>query len=272
MKFSIRDSRLVSVGVASVVAVGVIGFGSAAFAQEGGATPTPSTQGDGTHPERCDGIGKGLALKHLLRNAGVTLQEIAEGKAAGLTWGQILDQYGNISAAEAKQQALDALEAQLDKAVANGRITQEQADERLAEASTRIDAFLGSVPGDRLPGGGHGRPGARGIGGQALETIAGVLGTDVETLKGELASGKTVAEIAGDKTQAVIDALVAGANAKIDEAVANGRITEEKASEMKARIREAVTKFVNEGGPLKGIDKALGRWHGRPGEMPGQRR
>lgn len=259
MKFSIRDSRLVSVGVASVIAVGVIGFGSAAFAQEGGATPTPSTQSDGTHPERCHGIGKGLALMHLLRNAGVTAQEIAEGKAAGLTGGQILDQYGSISASEAKQQALDALEAKLDEAVANGRITQEQADERLAEASTKIDEFLGSKPGDRLPGDGHGRPGARGIGGHVLETIAGVLGTDVETLKGELASGKTVAEIAGDQTQAVIDALVAEANAKIDEAVANGRITEEKASEMKARIEEAVTKFVNEGGPLKGLGKHFGK-------------
>jgi ribosomal protein S20 len=259
MKFSIRDSRLVSVGVASVIAVGVIGFGSAAFAQDSGTTPTPSTQSDGATPEAGRGLGRGLAIRHILKEAGLTAQEIADGKAAGLTWGQILDQYGSISAAEAKQQALDALKTKLDEAVANGRITQEQADQRLADASTKIDEFLNSVPGDHLPGG----PGLRGLGGPALETIAGVLGMDVETLRSELASGKTVAEIAGDKTQAVIDALVAEANAKVDEALANGRITEEQAATMKTRIAEAITKFVNEGGPLKGLGKGFGKGPGR---------
>lgn len=257
MRISILDSRLVSVGVASVIAVGVIGFGGAAFAQDSDTTPTPSAQEDGATPERCHGVGLGLALRHLLKETGLTAEEIAEGKAAGLTWGQILDQYGSITAAQAKQQALDALKEKLDAAVANGRITQEQADQRLADAATKIDEFLAGKPGDKVPGEGRGLPG-RGIGGAKLETVASVLGMDVETLRSRLAAGETIAQIAGGQTQAVIDALVAEANARIDEAVANGWITEERAAEMKATIAEKITTLVNEGGPL---GKAFGRGH-----------
>jgi len=268
MKFSIRDSRLVSVGVASVIAVGVIGFGSAAFAQDSGTpTPTPATQDGGSGPlAGCEhGLGLGLAMGHLLKGVGLTPQEIADGKAAGLTWGQILDQYGDVTAAQAKQKALDALKSKLDQAVANGRLTQEQADQRLADAGAKIDQFLNSKPGDRLPGKGNGF----GIpkGGAGLETIAGVLGTDVETLRSQLAEGKTIAEIAGDKTQAVIDALVAEVNTRIDEAVANGRLTQEQADQLKAKTAEMITKFVNEGGPLKKFGKGFGRGHHDRGGM-----
>lgn len=269
MKFSIRDSRLVSVGVASVIAVGVIGFGSAAFAQDSGTTPTPapSTQEDGSGLEGCfRGLGAVLGARHLLKDTGVTPEEVAEGRAAGLTWGQIIDQYGDVSAAEAKQRALDALKSRLDEAVANGRITQEEADQRLADASAKIDEFLNSVPSETMPPEREG-PGIGKIGGASLETIAGVLGMDVEMLRSELASGKTVAEIAGDKTQAVIDALVAEANAKIDEAVANGRLTQEQADALKTATAERITKFVNEGGPLKGLGKGFGRGHRGPGGM-----
>jgi polyhydroxyalkanoate synthesis regulator phasin len=256
MKFSIRDSRLVSVGVASVIAVSVIGFGSAAFAQDSGTTPTPSTQSDGTTPKDCDGHGLGIGLRGLLKNTGLTAQEIADGKAAGLTWGQILDQYGDVTAAQAKQQVLDTLKSKLDQAVANGKLTQEQADQKLADAGTKIDEFLNSTPGDHAEGKEHGR-GFKSFG--SLETVAGVLGIDEATLRQRLAAGETLAQIAGDKTQAVIDALTAEANAKIDEAVANGKMTQEQADQAKAKASEMITKFVNEGGPFKGIGKGFGR-------------
>lgn len=256
MKFSIRDSRLVSVGVASVIAVSVIGFGSAAFAQDSGTTPTPSAQTDGTAPKDCDGHGIGIGIRGLLKNTGLTAQEIADGKAAGLTWGQILDQYGDVTAAQAKQQALDTLKSKLDQAVANGKLTQEQADQRLADAGTKIDEFLNSQPGDLAEADGHGR-GFKGFG--SLETVAGVLGIDEATLRQRLAAGETLAQIAGDKTQAVIDALTAEVNAKIDEAVANGKLTADEAAAKKAEAAQRITTWVNEGGPLKGLGKGFGR-------------
>ncbi len=260
MRFSIRDSRLVSVGVASVIAVSVIGFGNAAFAQDGGSSPTPPAQGDrGVAGEgHARGHRIGNVIRHLLQQVGLTREEVAEGKAAGLTWGQILDQYGDVSAAEAKQQALDALEAKLDAAVASGRLTREQADRMLEAAGAAADRFLNSKPGDRLPGAAPKMPA-----GGALETVAGVIGVDAKTLVQRLASGETLAQIAGEKTQAVIDALIAEVNAKVDEAVAKGKLTPEEGADKKAKAAERITTWVNEGGPLKGPGRGFG--HGPKG-------
>lgn len=264
MKLSLRDSRLASVGLASVIAVGVIGIGSVAMAQEGsGDTTTPSTQtAPGPAGDNCLAGGLHLGGRVLLKDIGVTRDEVQEAAAAGLTNAQMIDQYGDKSSAQAKADALAALETRLAEAVANGKITQEQADTILSDAPARIDEFLAAPASDL------GQGMKRGFGGIAhnvLATVAGVLGTDEETLKTQLQEGSTIADIAGDQTQAVIDALVAEANARIDAALADGKITQEQADQMKANAVERITTFVNEGGPI-----GRGGHRGGPGgEMRG---
>ncbi|MCL4241646.1 MAG: hypothetical protein KJ048_09860 [Dehalococcoidia bacterium] len=248
MKLTLRDSRLASVGLASVIAVGVIGIGSVAMAQEGsGDTTAPSAQTAPDPAGNCLARGPRLAAHGLLKDSGVTPEEAQEAAAAGLTNAQMIDQYGDTSSAQAKADALAALETRLTDAVANGKITQEQADTILADAPARIDEFLAApalAPGDGM------KHGFGGIAGNVVATVAGVLGIDEESLKAELREGNTIAEIAGDQTQAVIDALVAEANAKIDQAVADGKITQERADAMKANTVERITTLVNEGGPI----------------------
>jgi DNA-binding ferritin-like protein len=70
-----------------------------------------------------------------------------------------------------------------------------------------------------------------------LETVAKALEMDVDELAEKLRDGSTIADIAGDQTQGVIDALVDEQATRIDDAIAEGRISEEKAAE----IREALT-------------------------------
>jgi hypothetical protein len=266
MKFSLRDSRLASVGLASVIAIGVIGIGSVAMAQEGSGDPaTPSTRtAPGPAGDNCRAGGLHLGARVLLKDVGVTRDEVKEAAAAGLTNAQMIDQYGDKSAAQAKADALAALETRLAEAVANGKITQEQADTILSNAPARIDEFLAAPASDL------GKGMKRGFGGIAhnvLATVAGVLGTDEETLKTQLREGSTIADIAGGQTQAVIDALVAEANARIDAALADGKITQEQADQMKANTVERITTFVNEGGPF-----GRGGHRGGPGgEMRGFR-
>jgi hypothetical protein len=264
MKLSLRDSRLASVGLASVIAVGVIGIGSVAMAQEGsGDTTSPSPQ---TAPDpagdNCRAGGLHLGGRVLLKDIGVTRDEVQEAASAGLTNAEMIDQYGDKSSAQAKADALAALETRVAEAVANGKITQEQADTILAAAPGRIDEFLAAPASDL------GKGMKRGFGGIAhnvLATVAGVLGTDEETLKTQLQEGSTIADVAGDQTQAVIDALVAEANGKIDAAVTDGKITQERADQMKANTVERITTFVNEGGRI-----ARGGHRGGPGgEMRG---
>ncbi len=100
-----------------------------------------------------------------------------------------------------------------------------------------------------------GRSGARHRGGRPGfdgEVLAGLLGIDVDTLRTELRSGKTVAEIAteqGVEVQTVIDALVAEARSHLELSVDNGRLTQEEADAKLAELTERITERVNEGRP-----------------------
>ncbi|MDH3260643.1 MAG: hypothetical protein OEM81_07710 [Acidimicrobiia bacterium] len=96
-----------------------------------------------------------------------------------------------------------------------------------------------------------------------LETVAEVLGMDVDDLAAQLRDGSTIANIAGDKTKAVTDALVAEQKARIDEAVADGRLTEEKAQEVRAAVEDQVGAMVS--GEHKNCSAPFGmdHFHGR---------
>jgi hypothetical protein len=196
MGFSIRNSRLVSVGLAGVIAVGVVGATAVAFADEpdGGSQQANPDNGARKHHPIV------LGVSALLKDSGVTRDELKQGGQDGLTLAQIIDQYGDISSAQAKQHALDALSTRLDEAVASGKIKQEEADKIEANSPAMLDKLLAAVPGEHR---GDKHPRIHAIAKNALETVANVLGTDVATLRQQLAGGQTIAEIAGPQTQAV---------------------------------------------------------------------
>jgi len=85
-------------------------------------------------------------------------------------------------------------------------------------------------------------------GGKHLEVAAQAIGIEVDALREALRNGQTMAEVAqanGVEVQAVVDALVADATARIDEAAADGRLTQEEADEKKAELSERITARVN---------------------------
>jgi polyhydroxyalkanoate synthesis regulator phasin len=245
MKLSMFNSRLASVGLAGVIAVGVLGAGSVAMAQTpDGGSPTARETAARNHPKLK------LGVAHLLKNSGVTREELNQGAQANMTLGQIIDQYGDISAAQAKANALQNLSDRLDEAVANGKLSQEQADRLEAAAPAMLDRLLNAVPGSHDGGGDH--PRIRTIAKNALETVAGVLDTDVASITAQLKEGKTIAEIAGPETQAVIDALTEDANQAIEKAVADGKLPADKEDAAKEKAANAIERFVNEGRPHRG--------------------
>lgn len=155
-------------------------------------------------------------------------------------------------------------EKHLDDAVTHGRLTQAEADEKKAELPERMTTFVNATlpaEGERGPGGRggkHGGPGGR----ASLGTVASSLGITEDELRTQLQSGKTLAEVAGDKTPAVIDALVAEATARIDQAVTDGKLTAEQATERKANLTERITAMVNRTPPAPG--ERRGHRHGPP--------
>ena len=107
----------------------------------------------------------------------------------------------------------------------------------------------------------------------AAQAVLDVLGIDADALRDALADGQTLAEIAeanGVTAQAVIDAMVGEAEERLDQAVDDGRLTEEEAGEKLAEITGHITGVVN-----GDIEPHLGRrgpgghrFGGRGGEPP----
>lgn len=135
----------------------------------------------------------------------------------------------------------EALQPLLD----DGTLTQDQ-----------VDAVVDTLR-DAMPRGGHG-PGMRG--GPGLDAAAEVLGTTVDDLRSALRDGQSLADVAaanGVDVQAVVDALVAEAQAHLGEKVAEGDLTQEEADARLAEITERITAMVNgerpEGPPEGGL-------------------
>ena len=88
------------------------------------------------------------------------------------------------------------------------------------------------------------------IGPHALRVAANAIGVDVQDLLTQLSDGSTVADVAGANSvdvQTVIDALVAEAEAHLDEKVADGDLTQAEADERLAEITDRITDMVNNG-------------------------
>jgi hypothetical protein len=134
-----------------------------------------------------------------------------------------------------------ALLDRVDAAVAAGRITKAEGDALKA----RIQA--NDFP---IIGGPHGGVGHFGFFG-SLDAAASYLGlTDVQ-LHSELESGKSLAQVAKDHGKSVsglVDALVASAKTKLDDAVAAGRLTKAQETEMLNGLKDRITNLVNSTG------------------------
>jgi hypothetical protein len=108
--------------------------------------------------------------------------------------------------------------------------------------------------------------GAGGVIRTAIEAAANETGLEASDIWTQLAEGATLAEIItgnGGDVQVVIDAAVAAATERVNEGLANGQISQERADALLANLQDVVTQGVN------GELRPMGR--GRPGRPMGQR-
>ena len=155
-----------------------------------------------------------------------------------------------------------ALKNRVDEAVEDGRLTEEQA----TELKERIDAneypMLGALGffGHRM----HGGPALGRFGNfghfELFDTAASYLGMTEAELR-EALRDATLAEITRERGKSVsglVQQLVATQTKRIDDAVADGRLSEEQATKLKADLDERMQAVVN------------GEWRKR-GDGPRQR-
>jgi hypothetical protein len=149
------------------------------------------------------------------------------------------------------------LEDTLAPLVEDGTITQEQAD-----------AVIAAIEAAR-PERGHFFLHGPGRFGDVFSAAAEAIGVEVDDLRRALRGGQTIAEVAAEhdvEVSAVVDAMVAAMKADLDEAVENGRLTQEQADEVLAGAEERLTALANGEGPRFGDGgPRLGHRFGGPG-------
>jgi polyhydroxyalkanoate synthesis regulator phasin len=148
-----------------------------------------------------------------------------------------------------------ALENRVDDAVAAGRITKEQGERLKAQIESNEYPFLFGFHGPRGPEGFG--PGQDGGPFEIVATAASYLGMTEAELRQALAD-KTLAQIAKEKGKTVsglVQALVNAQEKRIDEAVADGRLTQEQANALEADLTERMQQLVN--GELRRPDRGL---------------
>lgn len=161
--------------------------------------------------------------------------------------------YAATGDASALDERVSSLRSALEGLVSDGTLTPAQADEVATTLAAR-------GPLDRSGHhGGHGGPGG---GREVAAAAAEALGLTVDELRTAAQDGLTLAQLAereGVTTSAVVDAMVAAAEAHLAEEVTEGDLTQTEADAEAAELEERITSSVDE--PLR-----LGRGHhGGPG-------
>lgn len=176
-----------------------------------------------------------MELKKVLPLAGVAV-------VLGLILGATVFGPGSATAQESTTETVEESEVRserwrevLDPLVDDGTLTEAQAD-------TVADHLATTLPGHR----GHFL--GRGPGLASFEAAADIIGIENAELREALAAGATLAEVAEDNgvdVETLVDGLAAALNEKVDELVADGRMTAEQAAEIKENAPERIGNFVN---------------------------
>ena len=223
--------------------------------------------------------GKGIhqTVEDIADDLGITVEELRDLVGEDKTIAQVAEEAGiDVNAAVAE--ALTEYQTSLDEAVAAGRITQEEADSRLAGIQTRVDEALNAIGGPVLSIRGHaglclgkgvnGIIGGMHVGQQIAESM-GVTQQELRELVGEEGTIAQVAADAGVDAQSIVDGALAEAGTALDAAVADGTITQERADELLADMETRIDAQLNAvGGPAGKAAPHMrghGRGHGGPG-------
>jgi uncharacterized protein YidB (DUF937 family) len=188
---------------------------------------------------------------------GVTEEELRTARQEGKTLVQIAADKG-ISEDQLIEHIVSEHQKQLDQLLADGKITQEQAD-KMKEHFTKeqVKEMVNGTGGFLMKGKGEGF----GAGGKMMVKLplqSGLLeflGVTEEELRTARQEGKTLVQIAADKgisEDQLIEHIVSEHQKQLDQLLADGKITQEQADKMKEHFtKEHVKEMINGQGPKK---------------------
>ena len=212
--------------------------------------------GNGQRPQRGNHgrplakyISKDEIKTAIATTLGMTSDELQAARQAGTTLEELAEQKG-VTTEQLQAAVRPIFEKGVAQAVTDGVLTQEQADEMLANEWPYGNGFWGGQP--RSGGRGHhGGPLAEYISHDEIKTaIATTLGMTTDELKAAKQAGTTMEELAQQKgvtpeqLQAAVRPII---EAGVAQAVADGVITQEQADEIVAKAPMGMP-----GGGMKG--------------------
>ncbi|MGH2632449.1 MAG: hypothetical protein ACRDG3_03475, partial [Tepidiformaceae bacterium] len=212
----------------------------AVFQAHSDASPTVPSAAPGARSGRHP-VARGL-YGDLVKQSGLTKAELQTGFRAGQSIDDVITANGG-NPATVKSAVLADLATKLQAAVAANKLTQAKADAITAKAPAAIDALMSAK-------GGPGRTAVKKLvhaRAALIKVAATTLNLPAETLHQDLKGGQTIAQVAGSQTAAVITAAQTKADAAIDTAVTNGKVSADKAATLKTKANQWISDFVNNG-------------------------
>jgi polyhydroxyalkanoate synthesis regulator phasin len=210
-----------------------------------GATARDSARKPGVVRSWVAGGMLGIALGAMLLGGTAVAQSDTDGGLGQSFIDRLAEKLG-MTPDELETTIKETQDEAIDDAVADGRLTEEQG----TALKERVDSGSGIF---RM------MPERHAFGMHAfrqldinLATIASELGMTTDELRDELAAGSTLSEVIsahGSTVEVIVTALVAEAESELDEAVANGNLTQEQADEMLANLPERLTQMIESGLP-----------------------
>lgn len=260
--------KLVMTGVVTgSIALGGLA-GAVVFAPGVGLAASGSESGEEV-AAICAGVLGAEPFQAAAEAIGIEPSELFQAIRDGQTVAEVAQDNGVDPSTVADAIVADARD-RLDQAVEDGTLTQEEADEKAADLEERATAFVnGEYP---MPFRGTlplGNPGLWGFADGPIAAAANAIGIGPVELLQELRDGSTIAEVAEANdvgASAVVDAVVAALQERLDSAVDNGWITQEQADERAAELQEQATALVN--GDLMPFPFPHPGWHGPGQDLP----
>lgn len=159
------------------------------------------------------------------------------------------------------EKAAAAIASVLSALVANGTITQAQAD-AIKAAHIAAAAARGSNRPEKGMRPGNAKRAA------VEELVSKTIGVETATIRARIAAGESLGVIAGAKRTELISVLVADHTKRIDDAVTAGKITAAQATTLKAGLTAHVTAKVDRVGGMRGLGMGGKKGKGGMGAAP----
>jgi len=194
-------------------------------------------------------------LEETAKYLGLTVGEL-KAKLPGTTLNQVAETTAGKTQAGLAATLQNAVNAAIDKALTEAKITREQADKAKADAPAQITKFVEhTYPARASKPNARELPKANTRAMKVTEFIGDIygagrtyLGLSQADLLKALREGKTLGEVAtsvGKNKAELVATITAAANTRIDKAATDGKLTTDQATALKAQVGPAVTALVD---------------------------